>query len=95
MKDSIETQKKIMYIPIVNVGVLFLCLYNCLQRRITDKQTMKLFFYVLRYALPVGLLWMCLSKALPSLEWLFGLCTMYLTPLAMSYGLIKYQENEL
>ena len=95
MKESIEAQKKIMYIPIVNVGVLYICMYNCLKRRLTDRQTMKIFPYLFGYAVPVGLFWMIMSKTIPSLEWLFGLCTMYLTPLAMSYGLIKYQENEL
>lgn len=92
---STDTQRKFMYIPIVNMLTTASTLFNCICVHPPPKIQLKIFPYLFGYTIPAALFWMILAKLLPSLQGLFSICTMYITPLAMSYGLIKYQEKYL
>lgn len=92
---SLETQRKLMYIPIVNIANLFILVYNSRCLNIKPKTTFMVFPYLFGYTIPVALFWGLLMYFLPGLRELLYLCSLYTTPLCMSFGILKYEEKYL
>lgn len=91
---STELQRRIMFIPLLNLGNFFIAAYNCRQTSHPVAMNFKLCVRAFCMAVPVSLFWSILSSLLPQLEDLFWLCCIYTAPLSMSYGLIKLKEKE-
>lgn len=90
---STELQRRIMFIPVVNLGNFFIAVINC---RKTSKPTAMGFKVGVRSIctlFPITFFWGILSALFPPLESLFFLCSIYTGPVCMSYGLIKLQEK--
>ena len=90
---STEMQRRIMFIPLVNLGNFFIAVLNC---RKTSKPTamgFKVGVRALCILFPITFFWGMLSVLLPQLEDVFSLCCIYTAPVCMSYGLIKLQEK--
>lgn len=92
---SITIQKRTIFIPIVNIFPLFCTLYNAVCLRVPTGVTLRIFPYLLVYALPSAFFWMILSKVVPVLSVLCTIGTSYITPMIMAHGLIKYQKKYL
>ena len=90
---SINAQKKMMYIPFVNILVLHIWLYNYTISKKPWAVFCKSLLIILGYSLPIAGIIMFLSAAFPSLEKILVLGGAYCIPLAYSYGLIEYQES--
>lgn len=90
---STELQRRIMFIPVVNLGNFFIALLNCRKTSNPTAMGFKVGIRVVCIFLPVSLFWGVLSALLPQLEDLFYLCCIYTGPVCMSYGLIKLQEK--
>ena len=90
---STETQRKIMLIPLVNMANIFICLNNNIYMHANTKLVLKSLVYLFCYTLPVGFLWMLICSIVPAMADILYPLMMYVMPLCMSYGLIKYQEK--
>ena len=89
---STNTQRKVMFLPIINLITLVLCLNNVLYVKAGMNRVMRIFPYLLRYAGLSGLLWVLFSGLFPSVARILFPVVAYLWPLCLSYGAIKYQE---
>lgn len=92
---SIETQKKLMYIPVVNIINLWVLFINLMRAKVSDERVMKAVLYPFCHMVPVWFVCTALGRIVPGIGLLFGLCIVYLCPIAMSYGSIKFQEKYL
>lgn len=92
---STELQRRIMFIPVVNFGNIFIAFLNCTRSPRPVLMGSKVGIRFTCSVLPVCIFWSILSVLFPQLEELFWLCFIYTGPLCMSYGLIKLQEKEL
>ncbi len=90
---STELQRRIMFIPLVNLGNFFIAALNCRKTSRPAAMRFKVMVCAACMAVPVALLWGGLSALFPQLEDLFYLCCIYTAPVCMSYGLIKLQEK--
>jgi len=90
---STETQRKIMLIPLVNMANIFICLNNNIYMHANTKLVLKSLVYLFCYTLQVGFLWMLICSIVPTMADILYPLMMYVMPLCMSYGLIKYQEK--
>ena len=92
---SIDTQKKLMYIPFVNIVNFIILFLNLRCVKVSVAGLMKAFVYILGYGFPVWFAFSAAARLFPALYLLFFFCTIYFGPLAVSYGSIKYQEKYL
>ncbi|MBR2890733.1 MAG: hypothetical protein IKC09_10715 [Oscillospiraceae bacterium] len=90
---SIETQKKLMYIPLLNIANVFIVFLNLRQSKGSGASLVKIFVYVLGYLIPVWFVFSAAAKVWPDLYPVFSTCLMYCGPLALSWGSIKFQEK--
>lgn len=89
----ISTQKTMMFIPVVNVFVLYVWLYNAIVKRETIGTILKSFFRCIAFAFPCWLFLSIFSRGSYGLEHFGSLVIMYCVPLVCSYVLIRYQES--
>lgn len=90
---STELQRRIMFIPMINLGNFLIAVLNC---RKTSKPTAMGFRVGIRalcIVLPISLLGGMLSALFPQFENIFFLIAIYIGPVCMSHGLIKLQEK--
>lgn len=92
---STETQRRIMYIPFVNITNFFIAAYNCGKAANPISMKFKAMICVVCHLLPLSFLWSLLSAWFPQQEHLFFLCAIYTEPLVMSWVLIKFQHKYL
>lgn len=92
---STTIQKKMAYIPIINILTLWCTLGNIIYLQTPFSIWMKVYKYLLIYMIPSAIFWMLLASLFPSLETVCSLATSYITPLLMSIGLIRFQEKHL
>lgn len=88
-----EVQRRIMFIPVLNLCNFFLAVLNC---RKTSKPTVmgvSVGICAFCIVLPISLLSGILSTLFPQFENIFFLITIYIGPVCMSHGLIKLQEK--
>ena len=94
---SLKTQRRNMKIPLLNVANLYLCVYNLNAIPTARKHVFRALGYVFVYTVPAWFLWSALYKAasgrIPLLESVIFFAGIYLIPMLMSYGLIKFQEK--
>lgn len=90
---SVETQKIIMFIPIINICMPLLWLNNCYYWSYSTITGLKGAFYSALYAIVVILVLRALSWAFPSIFNLLQYLAMYLGPLAMGIGLVRFQDK--
>ena len=90
---SVEIQRKIMFIPVVNLGNFFIAVLNCRKTSNPTAMGFKVGGLALCILFPIAFFWGMLSALLPQLKDLFSLCCIYTAPVCMSYGLIKLQET--
>ena len=91
---STELQRRIMFIPVVNLGNFFIAVLNCRKASNPTAMGFKVGLRVVCTLLPITLLGSVSSALFPQLEDLFYLSSIYVGPICMSYGLIKLQEKE-
>ena len=92
---SAKTQRKIMFVPVLNLLTIFICLSNTLRMQVSRKVSMQIFPYLLRYAVLPGILWVLVVGLIPKVATVIYPIVMYAWPMCVSYGLIKYQEKYL
>lgn len=92
---STSKQKKMAFIPIVNLLTIFFTLINCIYLRTPIKAWVNLFLYLLIYAFPSAIFWMVVAQLFPSLSTFCSLATSYMSPMLMSIGLIRFQRKYL
>ena len=90
---STDLQKRIMFIPLINLGNFFIAGINCLKSSSPTAMGFKVLVCVFCTVFPITFIGGLLSSLLPQLEALFFLATIYAGPVCMSYGLIKLQEK--
>lgn len=94
---SVKTQRLIMYIPLVNVVNMFICIYNHYAVPNKKKNNLRSVGYLLSYSIPAAigysLLYRLVANRIPAMEPLLYALGIYLVPLIMSFGLIKFQEK--
>ena len=90
---STKAQRKIMFIPIINIFNLFICLLNCCCKRIPMITFLKVYLSLFGYTLPPALVYGILLHIFPTFEQVLTPLAIYLIPLIMSFGLIKFQEK--
>ena len=90
---SLEKQRIIMFIPYVNLFSLLIWLNNCYYWCYSVKTSLKGALYAFLHFLPVVTLQFIFIQLFPNLINIFGYLAMYLAPLAMSFGLIRFQEK--
>lgn len=90
---TLEKQKIIMFLPFVNLFGLLIWVNNCFFRPHSAKTTFKGGLWAVGHFLPVITLQFVLERFFPELSSIFGYVSMYLAPLAMDLGLIRYQEK--
>ena len=90
---STETQRKIMFVPIINIMTLAFCLNNTVHVKADMMLVMRIFPYLFGYAGLPGLLWVLFVGFLPTVANIMYPIVMYLWPLCLSYGAIRYQEK--
>lgn len=88
---SIEMQKKLVVIPIVNFSCLFIYFYNNLIYK--KGSTGFVFLIMIASALPYFLLSGLVASYFPHISTLIELFGFYLTCLVLGICLIKYQEK--
>lgn len=91
---STNVQKKIMYIPFVNITNFFVAVHNCGKAQNPGKMKLRCFGFALCSLIPFTFLCSILSRLFPVLEDFFFLFAIYTGPLIMSYGLIRIQEKK-
>ena len=92
---STKTQRKIMFFPVINIATIAICLNNARCVRANVTLTMRAFPYLFGYAGVPGLLWVFIVGLLPTVAKTIYPIVVYIWPLCLSYGLIKYQEKYL
>lgn len=92
---STAFQGRIMYVPIMNILTIFFVLYNCLALHPTTRTWVKVYRYLFGYAIPPAIFWMIIAQLFPVLSGICSVATMYITPIFMSYGLIRFQQKYL
>ena len=94
---SLKTQRAIMRIPLLNVANLYLCVYNLNVTPMERKNVLRVLGYAFIYTVPTWFVWSVLHQAvsgwIPVLERFIFTAGIYLVPMMMSYGLIKFQEK--
>lgn len=92
---SIATQKKIMWIPFVNVVNVLIFSLNCRNVKIGSHAWWMSFVYFFGYGMPCFMLSVLLNHMVPTDSPIIAVCSGYLFPVVISHGLIKYQEKYL
>ena len=92
---SIETQRKLMYIPFLNLLNYFIWFINIVRAKVPTSCWAKGFWSIVVHAIPVWFVCTALGRIIPGIVAIAWICTIYFTPLAMSYGSIKFQEKYL
>ena len=90
---STEVQRKIMFIPVLNLGNFFIAVLNCRKASRPNAMGLKVGIRIFCILLPISFLGGMLSALFPQLESVFFLSTIYIGPVCMSHGLIKLQEK--
>ena len=88
---SIDFQKKLVYIPMLNISCVFICVYNFLVHKKGSGFTPFLIM-VLSY-LPFFVLAQITSDSLPKLSYIISLLNGYVPMVLSGILLIKYQEK--
>ena len=92
---SAKTQRKLMFIPLVNVLNFFIALHNAGKSPDPRKMRFQICVTVVCCLLPFTFLCSLLMRVFPSAEDIISLCAIYLGPIILSYGCINVQEKEL
>lgn len=90
---SIATQKKLLWIPIANVSILYIWVYNAFVMKLRCMDVLKSNLVMFACAIPGAILMMLVSICYPGLEkWMSVICS-YLIPVCLGCGLIRFQES--
>ena len=92
---SIETQKKLMYIPYLNVLNYFIWYINIVRAKVPTSCCTKGFWSIIAHALPIWFVITAVGRLLPGLSILFGFCAMYFPCVAMSVAVINFHKKYL
>lgn len=92
---SVETQKKIMYIPYVNILNLFIWLNNIRYMDVPYNGVPKTLLILFINSIPLVLIQSILVNTFPIVGNVLSYINVYLIPLLISRGLIRYQEQLL
>lgn len=92
---SIVTQKKIMWIPFVNVVNFMFFLFNCRNIKIGTRAWWMLFVYCFGHWTACSLVAILLEYVIPPDSLIITFYNLYLFPVVICHGMIKYQEKYL
>ena len=92
---SIETQKKLMYIPYLNALNYFIWFINLLRAKVPASCCAKGFWSIIVHTLPIWFVITAVGRLLPGFSILFGFCAMYFPGIAMSVAVINFHEKYL
>ena len=92
---SSDTQKKLIFLPIINVLPFFIAIYNMIALNEGPRVLFKLYGYILIYSILPGIVGIILCQMLSQLLMPIYLCLLYVIPLLTSIGVIKFQEKHL
>ena len=90
---SINTQKKIMWIPLVNFVNILMFPFSLRGLRIGSRAWWMLFVYFIG-SFAAGFVFLDLVVSLlPANSPIIAFCNLYSIPFCINYGIIKYQEK--
>ena len=92
---STDTQKRMVFIPVINVVPLFITLYNMFVLNEGPRTLFKLYGYIIIYSITPSIIGIIIGQMIPGLLTPFGIFMMYVIPLLTSIGVIKFQEKHL
>lgn len=90
---SIELQKRLLYIPIINLSVLFIYYYNALMMKVSTATLLKGGVVAVITVAPIVAIQLLISQVAPDFSTFSGYLVIYFAPLAIATGLIRYQEK--
>ena len=90
---STAIQRRLMFIPIVNLGNFFIAVLNCRKTSRPTTMGFRVGVCTVCCAFPIAFLCGILSALFPQLKDLFSLCCIYTAPVCISFGLIRLQEK--
>ena len=89
---SLDTQKKIVFIPYANIAVPFIWVFNCVAQTRTVTVFLRTFFIVFSTVIPLFIFQVYLS-GYPKMDFIRVLITGYLIPVVIGVRLIRYQDS--
>ncbi len=90
---TIKFQKKFLFVPIVNVVLIFFFDYNCAKANLSKDKRKKSNLYFLAYTFTPALLYAILIHLFPTLSNLIVVLGIYLIPIIAGSGFIRFQEK--
>ena len=88
---SINTQKRLLFIPYLNISILFLWLYNCICIKNKVSRVSKTLWILFSTAIPLCGLQIIVSSCYSSVGDVLEYINAYIIPLIIGYRLIRYQ----
>lgn len=92
---SIETQRRLMYIPFVNSLNYLIWYINGMRAHLPFSCWMEGFWSIVAHTFPVWFVFSGAARLFPGVSFLLYFCTLYFPPIAMSIASIKFQEKYL
>ena len=89
---NIKTQKRLLYIPIINISLLFIWIYNSSKINIKPIQFLKSLGFILK-SIVVYSLYLIFIYFFPNLSRLGIWITIYIIAIIIGKHLIKYQSK--
>lgn len=90
---STDIQKKIIYLPGINITIPFIFLYNCLFLKNPMKVLPTALMIIITSFLPFEICALFIVKAYPSITEVVEFINAYLISLVIGYRLVKYQAT--
>ena len=90
---NLEKQKFLMFIPVLNLLHPLFWMNNCYYFSYSEKTFWSGFLYGYLHCLPLSILQFLLSQFVPSIAEFTGYAFMYLSPLSLGYGLVRFQDK--
>ena len=88
---SVKSQKTILFIPVVNVSLLFIFIYNCIVFNVRKMLFLKAFFTMVSFAFMFMTVGTIIKNALNIDAGIWGLVVMYIVPLILGSTSIYFQ----
>mgnify|MGYP003308138244 CR=1 FL=1 len=88
---SINTQKRLLYIPYLNISILFIWLYNCVVTKDAASRVPKTLWIIFSSALPLSILQIIVVSYCPFTGNILAIINAYIIPLVIGHRLIQFQ----
>ena len=90
---SVDIQRRIMFVPVINIANIFIWLFNARNAYKTVNTLPRTLLILFSSVIPLEIISLVVANYSPDIGNIIGLLNAYLGPLAAGYWLIKYQEK--